>query len=80
MIISYNVCDQCGDKIEIKKDSFNGLEIDCDIRKVQNRLSISFSKIFKDTATFCCKTCMIEYLKINIGEDGTHKTKGEDLK
>ena len=65
-VVSYNVCDQCGNQTKIESDKFCGLRVDFKITSL-NSTKLNFGT---DIKTFCDKECFLEYFKAHINNVG----------
>jgi hypothetical protein len=63
MIVSFNVCDFCGNQHEITKESNSGINVSWAIALTHKTANIKYEK--HKSATFCDLSCYIEYLKKN---------------
>lgn len=76
MIVYYNVCDQCGNQHQIdseqsspefESDLKNGFVFSFNIQSLFATLNDrKFTQPKLQSATFCDKECLIEYLKTNL--------------
>jgi len=64
-IVSYSVCDFCGDQVEIVNNKFCGLSMTFTITLTSGKADWK-----NHSHTFCNRDCLIEYMRIHITNEG----------
>jgi len=77
VIVKINVCDNCGQSKDIRNDIFSGICAWVYIEPIKNELT---NKYFTEghRYTFCCKECVLSFIKDNLSENGDWKKEEND--